>query len=94
MRGTVKFYQVDRGFGFVTGEDGRDYHFNKASLPRQRRYDPVEGDTVEFETRDVPKGSMAFRINLSPSENDTTSAIDEKDSYDALHDLQILRNPA
>lgn len=62
VRGTVKFFSTKRGFGFITGEDGEDVYFNKASLRRDRMYDPVEGDPVTFEIREIPSGKMAHRI--------------------------------
>lgn len=62
MKGTVKFFNVVRAFGFITTDAGEDVYFNKASLPRDRRYDPVEGDLVEMEIRDLPSGRMAHHI--------------------------------
>lgn len=65
-RGTVKFFSVRRGFGFIIPEpsDGKEIYFSRASLPRDRRYDPVEGDPVEFDVRSSPQGPMAVRIEL------------------------------
>lgn len=62
MNGKIKFYNARRCFGFITGEDGEDVYFNKASLRRDREYDPVEGDKVSFEVRDAKAGKMAHRI--------------------------------
>ena len=90
MHGTVKFYVIDQGYGFITGEDGKDYWFNKGCLPRHRRFDPVEGDAVEFETRVAGRGPIAHHINLDPDKH----TIDQKDSTHAVHDLQTRRNGA
>lgn len=65
MRGTVKFFNTKKGFGFIVGEDGSEVYFNRASLPRERRYDPVEGDPVSFEVRAARKGAIAHRIEQS-----------------------------
>lgn len=64
MRGKVKFFNTRQGFGFITTDEGEDVYFNKASLPRDRRYDPVEGDVVALEVRDARKGKMAHRIEM------------------------------
>ena len=32
MKGTVKFYNVMKRFGFITGEDGRDYFVHVTGL--------------------------------------------------------------
>ena len=66
MQGTVKFFNGKRGFGFVTLDDGKEVYFNKASLPRARAYDPVEGDVVTFEVRDARLGKIAVHIEQSP----------------------------
>lgn len=64
MIGTVKFFNARQGFGFVTQDDGQDIYFSKTSLPRDRRYDPVEGDKVSFDVRDARKGKIAHHIEL------------------------------
>lgn len=62
ITGKVKFWNQKRGFGFITKADGSEVYFTSASLPRGRRYDPVEGDEVSFEEQDARKGPMAVRI--------------------------------
>lgn len=66
-RGTVKFFNTQRGFGFATTDDGQDVYFNRASLRRDRAYDPVEGDRISFEIRDGRQGTIAHHIEqVSP----------------------------
>ena len=49
MRGTV-VRKTDRGFGFITGEDGRDYFFHVSQLAN-RTWDTIDkGDPVEFDS--------------------------------------------
>lgn len=60
--GVVKFFNLQKSFGFITGDDGKDVYFNRASLPLDRRYDPVEGDRVVFEVRDARQGPIAHHI--------------------------------
>lgn len=65
--GTVKFFNVARGFGFISLEDGVDVYFNRAGLRRDRPYDPVEGDQVVCEIRDGRQGTIAHHIEqVSP----------------------------
>ena len=67
MRGKIKFYNVSRRFGFIVPDDGSgEMYFNEASLPRSRRFDPVEGDLVEFETRAAKQGRIAHHITVDP----------------------------
>lgn len=69
-KGKVKFYNLKKGFGFiVVDENGSDVYFNRASLPRDREYDPVEGDSVEFEVREARLGPMAHHImQITPAQ--------------------------
>lgn len=65
MRGKIKFYNVAKRFGFITADDGgEELYFTESALPRDRRYDPNEGDLVEFEARDTTNkpNRVAVRI--------------------------------
>ena len=63
MRGKVKFYSVKKGFGFIVPDGGeKDVYFNKGGLRRDREYDPIDGDEVEFQIRDTPAGCIAHHI--------------------------------
>ena len=59
-KGTVKFYNEAKGFGFIT-EEGAGEHFVHASgLIDQIK----EGDTVEFELESGKKGLNAVRVRV------------------------------
>lgn len=62
MLGTVKFFNTAKGFGFIRTEQGTEVYFNRAALPLDRRYDPMEGDAVQFEVRDARQGPIAHHI--------------------------------
>lgn len=67
-RGVVKFYNGRARYGFIVPEDGSmNVHFAEEALPRDRRYDPQEGDVVEYQSRMGSKGLMAVRIVLDPT---------------------------
>lgn len=44
--------------------DGSEIYFNRASLRRDRPFDPVEGDEVTCEVRDGKLGKIAHHIEL------------------------------
>ncbi|MBO4576886.1 MAG: cold shock domain-containing protein, partial [Neisseriaceae bacterium] len=52
MKGMIKFYNKDKGFGFVVGENNQDYYFNHAVIPFGKM--PNSGDMIEFEVSDKP----------------------------------------
>ena len=58
--GTVKKLVSDRGFGFITGEDGKEYFFHRSALAPTLDFDRlVGGEKVQFEIERDPKGARA-----------------------------------
>ena len=49
MNGTVKIYFINRGYGFITGEDGEEYdlHISESTLDFRCRY-RLDGAAVKF----------------------------------------------
>ena len=64
--GTVKFFNTQKGFGFIAPDDGsEDVFFHRGSLaPRNQLEDFNEGDTVQFQTRKGEKGPVAFDMKV------------------------------
>ena len=60
--GKVKFYNKEKGFGFIT-EDGskKDIFVHANDLNGLEIH---EGDAVTFETKDGKKGPCAFNVEL------------------------------
>lgn len=61
--GTVKWFNADKGFGFITPEDGsKDVfaHFSAINAGGFRSLE--ENQHVEFETQDGPKGLQAANV--------------------------------
>lgn len=60
-KGTVKFFNDAKGFGFITNEDGKDIFVHANDLKGLKI---TEGDKVSFDTTDGKKGPMAVDIKL------------------------------
>ena len=61
--GTIKKVVSERGFGFITTEDQKDYFFHRNSLDSSLDFDRlVGGEKVEFEIEQSPKGPRASRV--------------------------------
>jgi cold shock protein len=60
--GTVKWFNADKGFGFIAREDGPDLfvHFSEIDGSGFRSLD--ENQRVEFEINQGPKGPQAVRV--------------------------------
>ncbi len=64
MRGTVKWFNNAKGFGFIEQEDGPDVfvHFSAIEMDGYRTLN--EGDTVQFEMIEGPKGLQAQKVTV------------------------------
>ena len=61
--GTIKKVVSDRGFGFITAEDGKDYFFHRDGLTSSLDFDRLAGgETVQFEIEQSPKGARAKNV--------------------------------
>ena len=64
MFGTIKKIIKDKGFGFITPDDGSDEVFFHRSGVAPKTYfeDLREGEEVEFQVRKGEKGPQAFNL--------------------------------
>lgn len=60
MNGKVKFFNEMKGFGFLAGEDGKEYFVHKTSLASGVSI--KEGDEVAFEVEQGEKGPKAVKV--------------------------------
>ena len=62
MKGTVKFFNVNKGFGFITGEDEKDYFVHITSIPSG--VELTDDMEVVFEVEDGERGPKATNISV------------------------------
>lgn len=63
MRGTVKWFSAEKGYGFITQETGGQDVFVHFSAIQATGYRKLEaGDQVEFEIVEGPKGKQASAV--------------------------------
>ena len=62
MKGTVKWFNAKKGFGFISDEEGNDVfvHFSALQMDGFKVLD--EGDEVEFEVIEGEKGPQASNV--------------------------------
>jgi cold shock protein len=60
MKGTVKWFNDSKGFGFITPDDGsKDIFVHHTAISSEGFRSLSEGDKVEFETEQGAKGPQA-----------------------------------
>ena len=62
MHGTIKRVIRDRGFGFIRSTEGREIFFHRSSVQELNFDNLKEGQTVEFEMENGPKGPRAVAV--------------------------------
>jgi len=63
ITGTVKWFNGSKGYGFITREDGeKDVFVHHSAIQGTGYRDLEEGQRVEFEVEDSPKGPQATNV--------------------------------
>jgi cold shock protein len=65
ITGKVKKFNKDKGFGFITGDDGKDYFFHYSALNVEGFKTVNVGAAVEFEPQEGERGPRAADINVT-----------------------------
>jgi CspA family cold shock protein len=60
-KGTVKFFNETKGFGFIKDDDGQEIFVHVSGLKDKIR----ENDTVEYEIQESKKGLNAVNVKLA-----------------------------
>lgn len=61
MKGTVKFFNRTKNFGFISGEDGKDYFVHATGLKPGVSLN--ENDAVSFDVEEGEKGLKAVNVS-------------------------------
>ncbi len=63
-RGRVKWFNDQKGFGFIEVEGGKDVFVHHSAITGEGFKSLKEGDEVEFETTQGPKGPNAADVRV------------------------------
>ena len=64
MKGTVKFFNNEKGFGFIASEDGKEYFVHTSGLAEGVHLN--DNDAVNFDVEEGERGPKA--VNVSKEE--------------------------
>jgi CspA family cold shock protein len=61
-KGSVKWFNDQKGYGFITPENGKDVFVHHSSIQGEGYKSLAEGQQVEFEIQQGPKGEQATNV--------------------------------
>ena len=64
MKGTVKWFDTAKGYGFITTEQGNDIFVHYTGIAKQGFRVLEEGQQVEFEVGEGKRGEQAINVNV------------------------------
>jgi CspA family cold shock protein len=65
VRGTVKWFSDEKGYGFISQEGGEDVFVHYTSISGEGYRSLTQGQTVEFDITDGPKGPQAANVRAA-----------------------------
>ncbi|MCX7653533.1 MAG: cold-shock protein [Fervidobacterium sp.] len=64
MKGTVKWFDSSKGYGFITGENGQDVFVHFSAIQMNGFKTLKEGEKVEFDIQNGQKGPQAANVKI------------------------------
>lgn len=64
VQGTVKFFNAEKGYGFISREQGQDIFVHYSAIQGSGYRSLTEGQQVEFEIVSGPKGEEASAVTV------------------------------
>ena len=61
MQGKIKWFDIKKGFGFISCDEGNELFVHISEFTEQT---PKDGDTVEYEVGNGRKGPCAIKVTI------------------------------
>ena len=61
-KGTVKWFNAEKGFGFITSEEGKDLFVHFSEIQKDGFKTLEEGEQVTFDVKEGQKGPQAANV--------------------------------
>lgn len=62
LKGKVKWFNAEKGFGFIVGEDGKDIFVHFSAINQEGYKALAEGDEVSYELKNSERGPQATNV--------------------------------
>ena len=79
MKGTVKWFNAEKGFGFITTEEGDDVFVHFSAIQKDGFKTLTDDEEVEFEVVETEKGLQAENVFSAGSEESGNSSVSSND---------------
>ena len=63
QKGTVKWFNADKGYGFITGEDGQDVFVHFSAINGEGYKSLDEHQAVSYDVEQSDRGREAAKVN-------------------------------
>jgi CspA family cold shock protein len=60
MKGNIKWYNIRKGYGFITGEDNNEVFVHRTAIPTDISLN--EGDKVQYDVESSERGPQAKNV--------------------------------
>ena len=64
VRGTVKWFNASKGYGFIERDGGKDVYVHSSAINTSGLYSLEEGQQVEFTIEEGPRGLRANDVEV------------------------------
>lgn len=64
-KGTVKWFNSQKGYGFITGEDGKDIFVHYSGINKEGFKSLEEGQSVTYNTAEGKNGIQAVDVTIA-----------------------------
>ncbi|MFK4785082.1 cold-shock protein [Fusobacterium sp. MFO224] len=64
-KGTVKWFNAEKGFGFITSEEGNDLFVHFSEIKKEGFKTLEEGQQVTFDVKEGQKGPQAANVEIA-----------------------------
>ena len=85
-KGTVKWFNPRKGFGFIEGEDGEDYFVHHSAIPRDAMLN--ENDKVSFDAAETDRGKQAQNVTVEGAGESTEEPAQEESNEQSEEEAQ------
>ena len=89
-KGTVKWFNDSKGYGFIQSEDGRDVFVHFSGIAGSGFRSLREGQQVEFEVTQGPKGDQASNVLSATAAANAFALIPDGDGIPEGGDLTVM----